>query len=142
MWASLNISPNFNSFYSQPFESTCFFLTKHEADNTLQNYKTFYNSIPVIYCWTGLLPKYPGYLSYVRANSFEHYFCNQQLKHMEPLSFDRSYYGSWNTQNSKSITLDYRTGIDFLACILYIFRTLFNVCSLQSPDTPIFFLSR
>ena len=33
------------------------------------NAKLFSNSIPVIYCWTGLLPKYPGYLSYIRVDS-------------------------------------------------------------------------
>jgi hypothetical protein len=31
--------------------------------------KTLFNSILVIYSWTGLLPKFPGYLNYVRVTS-------------------------------------------------------------------------
>ena len=33
--------------------------------------KSFFNSIPVIYSWTGFLPIYPGYLNYVRVTSFQ-----------------------------------------------------------------------
>ena len=48
------------------------FLLSMRLTILCKNAKSFSNSIPVIYCWTGLLPKCPGYLRYVRINSFEH----------------------------------------------------------------------
>jgi len=83
--------------------------------------KTFYNSIPVIYCRTGLLPKCPGYLRYVGVNYFLALILLPTAEAHGTFSFDRSYNGSWNPENSKTITLDNRTGVGLLACILYIF---------------------
>ena len=70
------------------------------------------NSIPVIYIWTGLLPKYSGYINYVRVSSYLYLYTHQASN-------------SWNIWNHillidlisvpgtlkvpKSITLDYRS---------------------------------
>ena len=89
-----------------------FFLTQHEAYDTLQKLQDILNSIPVIYIWTGLLPKYPGYVNYVRVSSYLYLYTHQASN-------------SWSIWNhvhlidlisvpgtlkvSKSITLDYRS---------------------------------
>ena len=70
------------------------------------------NSIPVIYIWTGLLPKYSGYINYVRVSSYLYLYTHQASN-------------SWSIWNHillidlisvpgtlkvpKSITLDYRS---------------------------------
>ena len=35
------------------------------------------NSISVIYIWTGLLPKYPGYINYVKVSSYLYLYTHQ-----------------------------------------------------------------
>ena len=70
------------------------------------------NSIPLIYIWTGLLSKYPGYVNYVRISSYLYLYTHQA-------SNSRSI---WNHVHlidlisvpgtlkvPKSITLDYRS---------------------------------
>ena len=60
---------------------------------------------------------------------------------MEPLYFDRSYNGSWNSENSKTITLDNRTGVAY-SHAYYISLELFSKYAFcDSPDTPFFFYS-
>jgi len=71
------------------------FLLSMRLTILCKNAKSFSNSIPVIYCWTGLLPKYPGYLSYVRIDSFlSTIFASKSWSPWNPFSFDRSHIGS------------------------------------------------
>jgi len=85
-----------------------------------------FNSIPVIYIWTGLLPKYPKYINYVRVSSYLYLYTHQASN-------------SWSIWNHillidlilvlgtlkvpKTITLDYRSRHRFTRMhILYFFR--------------------
>ena len=54
-----------------------FFLTQHEAYDTLQKLQDILNSILVIYISTELLSKYPGYVNYVRVSSYLYLYTHQ-----------------------------------------------------------------
>jgi hypothetical protein len=55
----------------------------------LARLQSFFNSILVMYSWIGLLPKISRILELSQGKFLlEHWVYFQQLKHMEPLSFD------------------------------------------------------
>ena len=57
-------------------------------------------------------------------------------------SFDQSYNGSWNPKNSKTITLDNRTGVGFTRMhTIYLLELSFKYALSDSPDTLFFFYS-
>ena len=89
-----------------------FFLTQHEAYDTLQKLQDILNSIPVIYIWTGLLPKYPRYVNYVRVSSYLYLYTHQASNSwsiwnhvylIDPISI------LVTLKVPKPITLDYRS---------------------------------
>ena len=93
-----------------------FFLTLHEAYDTLQNYKTFSTLFQWSISETRLLPKYPGYVNYVRVSTYSYLYTHQA-------------FNSWSIWNhihlidlisvpailkvSKPIALDYRSRCRF-----------------------------
>ena len=104
-----------------------FFLTQHEAYDTLQKLQDILNSIPVIYIWTGLLPKLLGYVNYVRVSFY---------------LYTHWAFNSWSIWNhvhlidlisvpetlkfSNLLPLTIWAGVGLFVSILYFFRIFFK----------------
>ena len=104
LWISLYISQVL-FLYSQPFENTCSF--QHEAN--------IFDSIPVIYIWTGHCQNNPTRLCEPCQGNviLLHSLSFQQLKHMVPYSFGLFRIDFWITKVPEIITLYYKNRCRF-----------------------------
>ena len=123
--------------YPQLFESTYSFLGLW----FFAKLQDIFNFIPVIYIWTGLLPKHPGYVSYVRVSSYlyihlasnswsiwNHVHLIDLISVPETLKFP----------NLLPLTIG--TGVCLLVCILYFFK-IFSEYAFVTVLIPHFLLS-
>ena len=74
--------------------------------------------------------------------TLEHIASFRQLKHMEPLSFDRSHIGSWGIENlhiCRPLTIEAGEGLHL--CILNFFKIFSMYAFCDSPNTPFISIS-
>jgi hypothetical protein len=83
------------------------------------------------------MPKYPGYRYYVRVNLTWAYLSFRQLKHLEPIPFDRFLTCSWDFSIPNPITLDSQDKPN-LMCMYTILLNTFSMYALcNNHVTPI-----
>ena len=98
----------------------------------------------LIYIWTELLPKYPGYVNYVRISSYLYLYTHklptaEAYKTMFIWSISYRFLEHLKFPNLLPLTIG--AGVGLLACILYFFR-IFSKYAFAIVLIPHFLLSR